>query len=182
MNNIIELVFITDCSKAMAGKEFETVGRINSIIDGWRNSGKTVYISTFVFNNTAVMLHDRLKIEKVRPLTISELKTGGSAALYDTVTAVVKHIWNIHHYIRREDVPEQTIFHIISSGRDTASTKYTRQTVQKLTDERKTKSRWQFVFENTATCIYENNTADSTISDSDFEILMKILGKKKYKW
>ena len=45
MNNIIELVFIVDCSDAMAGKEFETVSSINRLLDSHRNTYETVYVT-----------------------------------------------------------------------------------------------------------------------------------------
>ena len=81
MNNIIELVFIVDCSEAMSGKGFETVSSINKLLDDHRNTYETVYVTTVVFNGEASMLHDRLKLATINPLTINDLKCGGSAAL-----------------------------------------------------------------------------------------------------
>ena len=105
MNNIIELVFIVDCSEAMSGKEFETVSSINKLLDSYRNTYETVCVTTIVFNGEASMFHDRLKLNTVSPLTINDLKCSGSAALYDTIGITINHIRNIHRYIRTEDIP-----------------------------------------------------------------------------
>ena len=141
MNNIIELVFIVDCSKAIEEKEFEVVSDINAIIDEYRTF-KTVYVTTVTFDTNAKMVHDRLRIGEINPLTISDVKAKNGSLLYDTIARVINHIRNIHHYIRKEDIPDETIFHIFSFGIDNASTKYTNLEIQKLIYERKRKEGW----------------------------------------
>lgn len=189
MNNITELVFIVDCSKAMTGFEFETVSRINSITDSYRNKVGITYINTFIFNGESDMIHDRLKISDVKPLTISDIKTGGDSAMYDTTVSVIKHIRNIHHYIRPEDIPQNTLFYIFSGGFENASVKYGRSTVKNMIDERRKRHKWEFYFEkeNIYTAkrditLIKTNTDDRIISDSDFEVLMKILNSGKSGW
>ena len=191
MGNIIELIFIVDCSKAMNGKEFETVSSINSIIDSYRRRDEIVYVNTFAFHKEARMLHDRLKIETVKPMTISDFKAGGDAALYDAVGIVINHFRNIHHYIRTEDIPYKTIFHIYSSGLENASVKYNRSDIRVLIEQQKKNCKWKFFFENENIFTARNELIlakepqteiESVINDSDFATLMKILGNSKLKW
>ena len=183
MSNIIEIVLIVDCSKLMSGQEFETVSRINAILDNYSKS-ECAYITTVVFNEIAYMLHDRLKVDLVKPLTISDIRANGKALLYDTVAVVINHIRNVHHYIRKEDIPDKTIFYVFSIGEDNISTKYTKEEIQKMAYERKIKDGWQFNFENINRNISSiddiHKTAQyNTISD-DFEILKKMLSKNRF--
>ena len=189
MNNIIELVFIVDCSDAMAGKEFETVSSINRLLDSHRSSGATVYVNTIVFSGEASMLHDRLKLDTVHPMTINDIKIGGSAALYDTIMSAINHIKNIHHYIRPEDVPSKTVFHIFSGGLENASVRYGRSAVRNMIEDCKKKYRWEFNFHNeniyTAKRALETAVAPSTpdygIDDDDFRKIMEILQNGRFK-
>lgn len=189
MNNIIELVFIVDCSEAMSGKEFETVSSINKLLDDHRNTYETVYVTTVVFNGEASMLHDRLKLATINPLTINDLKCGGSAALYDTIGITINHIKNIHHYIRTEDVPRKTVFHIFSAGLENASVKYGRSAVRNMIECQKKNNYWEFHFEReniyTAKKVIETNNTNSSmeygIDDDDFKKIMKILQNGRFK-
>ena len=189
MNNIIELVFIVDCSEAMSGKEFETVSSINRLLDSHRTTGETAYITTVVFNGQASMLHDRLKLDTVRPMTINDIKTGGSAALYDTIGITVNHIRNIHHYIRKEDIPYKTVFHIFSGGLENASVKYGRAAVRNMIEAQKKNNKWEFHFHNENIYIAKRTlettvtqpTSDYGIDDDDFRKIMEILQNGRFK-
>lgn len=188
MNNIIELVFIADCSHALVGKEFETVSSINKLLDKHRNTYETVYVTTVVFNGEASMLHDRLKLTTVNPLTINDLKCGGNAALYDSIGITINHIRNIHHYIRTEDVPRKTVFYIFSEGLENASVKYGRSAVRNMIEQQKKNSHWEFHFEReniyTAKKMIEKNnypTSEYGIDDEDFKKIMEILKNGRFK-
>ena len=189
MNNITELIFIVDCSDAMAGKEFETVSSINKLLDSYRNISTTVYVNAVIFSGEASMLHDRVKLGAVRPMTISDIKTGGSAALYDTTMSVINHIRNIHHYIRPEDVPYKTVFHIFSGGLENASVRYGRSAVRNIVEDCKEKYKWEFNFHNENIYIAKRAleapvkapTTAYGIDDDDFKKIMEILQNGRFK-
>lgn len=189
MGSITELVFIIDCSKAMAGQEFETVSSINKTLDRYRRQDN-VLVNIFTFNGEADMLYDRVDISQVKPLTISDVKAGGDSALFDTVASVVKHIRNIHHYIRKEDIPQKTKFFIYSSGFENTSLRYGRHGLHEMIDARKKQQGWEFIFEKKNIYTANKNlpdkstltTEDSVISDSDFKQLMNILKNGKFNW
>ncbi len=70
---------------------------------------------------------------------------GGCTALLDALGDTVKHIKNIHKYARKEDVPEHTMFVIITDGAENASKKYTSDQVKKEI-ERCKEDGWEFLF------------------------------------
>ena len=84
-----EIVFILDRSGSMAGLERDTVGGFNSMIEKQKKEKGSVLVSTVLFDNTAEVLHDRVDLEKIRPLTEKEYFVGGCTALLDAVGGAI---------------------------------------------------------------------------------------------
>ena len=145
-NNITELVFIIDKSGSMSGLESDTVGGFNSMIDQQKKEEGEVFVSTVLFNNRCEIIHDRVSIDRVEPMTDKQYWVGGSTALLDALGGAIKHIRNIHKYARREDVPEKTIILITTDGMENASREYTSDKVKAMIKECEEKLGWEFIF------------------------------------
>ena len=145
-NNITELVFILDRSGSMAGLEKDTIGGFNSMIEKQRKLDGKCYVSTVLFDNTSVVIHDRVELEKVRKMTEDDYTVGGCTALLDAVGSAVKHISTIHRYIRKEDLPQHTMFVITTDGCENASHNYTAREIKKLIETKREKDGWEFIF------------------------------------
>ena len=72
-----ELVFILDRSGSMAGLEADTIGGFNSMIARQRQEAGEALVSTVLFDNESVVIHDRLPLAKVPPMTKKEYFTRG---------------------------------------------------------------------------------------------------------
>ena len=70
-----ELVFILDRSGSMAGLEADTIGGFNSMIAKQKKEAGEALVSTVLFDNESVVIHDRLPLEKVPPMTEKEYFT-----------------------------------------------------------------------------------------------------------
>ena len=68
-NGITELVFILDKSGSMGGLENDTVNGFNSMLEDQRAGEGRVLVTTVLFSNRSSMLHDRVDISEVKPLT-----------------------------------------------------------------------------------------------------------------
>lgn len=145
-NNLTELVFVIDRSGSMNGLESDTIGGFNSMIEKQRSGEGTVYVSTVLFSTDRVVIHDRRSIEGVDPMTEEQYSVGGCTALLDAVGSAIHHIGNVHKYAREEDVPEKTLFVIITDGLENASREYSRAQVKRMIDRQKEKYGWEFIF------------------------------------
>lgn len=143
---LTELVFILDRSGSMSGLEQDTIGGFNSMIQKQKASHVRGLVSTVLFNNDAVVLHDRIKLSDVPKMTTSEYQVGGMTALLDAVGSAIKHIGNIHKYARKEDLPTSTIFVITTDGMENASRIYKLDQVKKMIEDQKRKYDWEFIF------------------------------------
>ncbi|MBO4363079.1 MAG: VWA domain-containing protein [Clostridia bacterium] len=144
-NNITEMVFILDKSGSMAGLESDTIGGFNGMIAKQKGEEGVAYVTTVLFSNRSVTIHDRVPVENVPELTRNEYSVGGCTALIDAIGQTVEHIETIHRYARPEDVPANTVFVITTDGLENASTKYTAKDVKKLVSKKREEG-WEFIF------------------------------------
>ena len=144
--NLTELVFILDRSGSMAGLEKDTIGGFNSMIAKQRREPGEAYVSTILFDNHREVIHDRVDIHKIQPMTQEQYYVRGSTALLDAVGNFIRHIANVHKYAREEDRPEKTLFIIITDGMENASREYSYERVRKMIEHEKEKYGWEFIF------------------------------------
>ena len=145
-NNITELVFILDRSGSMAGLESDTIGGFNAMIEKQKKQDGVCWVSTVLFSNESRVIHDRVKLETVRPMTEDDYTVGGCTALIDAIGDAIRHIGNVHKYARPEDVPAHTVFVITTDGMENASRKYSAQEVRQKIERMKEEKGWEFLF------------------------------------
>ena len=145
-NNITELVFILDRSGSMSGLEGDTIGGFNSMIEKQRRQDGECFVSTILFDHVSEVLHDRIKLSEIQKMTEMDYTVRGSTALIDAIGGAIHHIGNVHKYARLDDVPQNTLFVIMTDGMENASRHYTAKTVRKMIDRQKKKFGWEFLF------------------------------------
>ena len=144
--NLTELVFILDRSGSMAGLEGDTIGGFNAMIEKQKREPGEAYVSTVLFDNTSEVIHDRVKLADISPMTDRDYYVRGCTALLDAIGGAIHHIGNIHKYAREEDVPEHTLFVITTDGMENASRRYDSGRVKAMIQRQKEKYGWEFLF------------------------------------
>lgn len=144
--NLTEIVFIIDKSGSMSGLETDTVGGFNSMIEKQKSSEGEALVTTVLFSNELQLLHDRISIKDIKPMTTSDYFVSGCTALLDAIGKTILHIGDIHKYAREEDVPAHTMFIITTDGMENASRFYSSRQVKELIETKKQKYGWEFLF------------------------------------
>lgn len=145
-NNITELVFILDRSGSMSGLEADTIGGFNAMIEKQKEKDGLVYVSTVLFDNESEVLHDRVEIREVKPMTREDYEVGGCTALLDAIGGAIHHIGNVHKYARPEDVPAHTVFVITTDGMENASHRYSSAEIKHKIKSQQERYGWEFIF------------------------------------
>ena len=144
--NLTELVFILDRSGSMSGLERDTIGGFNAMIEKQKKQDGECIVSTVLFNNDSQVIHDRVPLDKIEPMTERDYYVSGGTALIDAIGGAIHHIGNVHKYARKEDVPENTIFIITTDGCENASYRYSSDKVKRMIEHEKEKYGWEFLF------------------------------------
>ena len=146
MKNLTELVFILDRSGSMAGLESDTIGGFNSMIKKQQTETEgNAFVSTVLFDHESIVLHDRIQLAEIKPLTRKDYRVRGTTALLDAIGDALKHIRNVHKYARDEDRPQKTLFVITTDGMENASVKFSYREIKRLIKQQK-ELGWEFIF------------------------------------
>ena len=143
---LTEIVFILDRSGSVGGLESDTIGGYNSLIEKQKKEEGEAYISTVLFDDVCEVLHDRVSLDEIKPMTDKEYFVRGCTALLDAIGGAIKHIGNVHKYAREEDRPEKTLFIITTDGQENSSKQYNYEKIKRMVERQKEKHGWEFLF------------------------------------
>ncbi|MBM7580391.1 vWA domain-containing protein [Jeotgalibacillus terrae] len=143
---LTELVFILDKSGSMSGLESDTIGGYNSMLEKQKMIKGECNITTILFDHTYELLHDRMDIREVSPLTEKDYQIGGSTALLDAVGRTLHKIINVQKYAKADARAEKVMFVIITDGEENSSCEYSAGKIKALIEQQKTEYGWEFVF------------------------------------
>ena len=142
---VIEIVFIIDKSGSMSGLESDTISGFNSMLKEQQAQPGAAVITTVFFNNNCFLLHDRIDVHAVAPITAKEYQVGGSTALLDAVGKTIKRLRKKQEPM----VPElrgKALFFIITDSVENSSIKYSYDEVMNIIKHQKEKDMWDFIF------------------------------------
>ncbi|MCL1896431.1 MAG: VWA domain-containing protein [Clostridiales bacterium] len=144
--NMTELVFILDRSGSMGGLESDTIGGYNTMLAKQQEEDGECRITTVLFDNQYDVLHDRLELKAVGPITEKEYFVRGSTALLDAVGRTVEKIKNVQKASKPEYRADKVLFVITTDGMENSSREYSYERVKKMVKEQTEEHGWEFVF------------------------------------
>ena len=143
--NLTELVFIIDRSGSMGGLESDTIGGFNSVLKANKEMDGECIVSTILFDHEAYVLHDRVDIREIKPMTSKDYQVRGCTALLDAVGGAIKHTKKVQKYMPDGHKAGHVIFAIITDGYENASHKYDYAQVKEMIKSCEKKG-WEFMF------------------------------------
>lgn len=144
-NKDIELVCILDKSGSMMGLEKDTIGGFNSLLEKQKGEKGEARVTTVLFDHRYTMLHNRLPIQEVKPLTKEDYSPEGSTALLDAVGRTIDLLLEHHGTLQKEQKPS-VMFVIITDGEENSSQDYTLEKIRKRIGFCKENEGWEFIY------------------------------------
>lgn len=145
-NDLAELAFILDRSGSMAGLESDTIGGFNAFLEKQKALPGEARLTTVLFNDRDFLLHDRLDIRAVAPLTEKQYQVGGSTALLDAVGRTIDKIDRAQRHSSEEYRAGRVLIAITTDGLENASREYTLPRVRAMIERQKSECGWEFLF------------------------------------
>lgn len=146
MAMISELVFILDRSGSMSGLEQDTIGGYNFMLEKQKAVEGEARITTVLFDNNYELLHDRIDIRAVSPITEKEYYVGGSTALLDAIGRTINKIGNAQKHTAEDYRADKVLFVITTDGMENASREYDFEKIKAMVERQKSKYGWEFIF------------------------------------
>jgi uncharacterized protein YegL len=144
--NGTELVFILDRSGSMSGLEADTIGGYNAMLAKQKNEEGEATVTTVLFNHDIDLLHDRIKIKGIAPITEREYEVGGTTALLDAIGSTIHKIGNVQKRTSEEERAGKVLFVITTDGMENASREYDYGKIKAMIEHQKVKYDWEFIF------------------------------------
>ena len=144
--NLIEIVVILDKSGSMETLANDTIGIYNSFIREQKEIHADTILTTVLFNNTYKLLHDRISIRDVKPITNKDYAAKGKKALLDAVGKTIKDIGFKLYNTPEADRPRNIIFFIITNGEEDISKEYSHEKIKGMAELQKKTYGWEFIF------------------------------------
>lgn len=144
--DLTELVFILDKSGSMAGLEADTIGGFNAMLEKQKEVGGECRITTVLFDNRYELLHDRIDIRAVRPITDKDYAVGGSTALLDAVGRTILKAVGVQRNTAEEFRADKVLFVIITDGEENASREFSADRIREMIELQTKRFGWEFIF------------------------------------
>jgi len=143
---LTELVFILDRSGSMSGLVSDTIGGFNSMFEKQKEVEGECKVTTILFDNLYEVLHERVDIKDIQPITNKEYWVRGNTALLDALGKAINDLGVVLHNTPDENRPEKVMFVIITDGYENASREFTKEKVKEMVEHQSNVYNWEFIF------------------------------------
>lgn len=144
--NRTELVFILDRSGSMAGLEADTIGGYNAMLEKQKKEAGEATVTTVLFDDKYELLHDRIDLKGIAPITDREYYVRGCTALLDAIGRTIQKIANAQKHTAPAQRADKVLFVITTDGYENASREYSYDQIRRMVEREKTEYDWEFLF------------------------------------
>lgn len=143
---LTELVFILDRSGSMAGLESDTIGGYNSLLEKQKKEPGEATVTTVLFDDRYELLHDRISLRGIAPMTDKEYFVRGNTAMLDAIGKTINKIGNAQKHTAEDERAENVLIVITTDGLENASREFNYDKVRSMIEHQKSKYGWEFIF------------------------------------
>jgi uncharacterized protein YegL len=126
--------------------ESDTIGGFNSMLQKQKDEPGECRITTVLFDNDYEILHDRIEIKAVSPVTEREYFVRGSTALLDAVGKTINKIGGAQKNTAEEYRAGKVLFVITTDGMENSSREFGYDRIKAMIEHQKSKYNWEFIF------------------------------------
>jgi len=144
--NTTDIVFILDRSGSMGGRENDTIGGYNSFLAKQQAENGKARVTTILFDDRVDLIHERIDMAQVEPITNKEYYVRGSTALLDAIGKSVYDLQAVHLNEGKTKDNSGAIFVIITDGEENASHTYSYAQIRELIQHKTIDDEWQFIY------------------------------------
>ena len=144
--NRTELVFILDRSGSMSGLEADTIGGFNSMLAKQMKEDGEAVVTTVLFDDRYELLHDRIPLQGVAPITDDQYYVRGSTALLDAIGQTITKIASAQKHTAPDMRADKVLFVITTDGYENASREYSYEKIKSIVEHEREKYGWEFLF------------------------------------
>ena len=104
------------------------------------------FVTTVLFDDKYELLHDRINVKGISPMTEKEYFVCGCTALLDAMGKTINKTLNVQRNINEQERADKVMFVITTDGMENASTEYNYEKIRKMVERQKEKYGWEFIF------------------------------------
>ena len=143
--NVTEIVFILDRSGSMSGLESDTIGGYNAMLTIQKDAEGEAIVTTVLFNHDYELLHDRINVKGVAPLSQKDYEVSGTTALLDAIGHTINKIKKAQNATLKEHQADKVLFVITTDGLENSSHEFNYKKIKQMIGQQK-ECGWEFIF------------------------------------
>lgn len=161
------LVFILDRSGSMKDLQNDTISGFNSLIEKQKKEPGRTIVTTALFDNEYILVHENSDIQDVKELTLKDCYARGTTALYDAIGNTIDKVGLYLHQLPEDQRPKKIVVTIITDGEENASREFTQHQIKEMIKHQTEKYNWEFIYLGANVDSYTNaqNLYINTYSD-----------------
>ena len=130
----------------MSGLESDTIGGFNAMLDKQKQADGSATVTTVLFSDGVDLLHDRIDIRGVAPISAENYSVGGCTALLDAIGLTIRKIGSAQKHTDEKQRASRVMMVITTDGLENASREFSYSQVKQMVNRQQEKYGWEFIF------------------------------------
>jgi len=142
------ITVILDRTGSMESIRDDTIGGFNSYLQSQKAEPGTATLTLAQFDtqDPYEVIHRFKPIGEVPELTRETFVPRAATPLLDALGRGINDLEKSLSELKEDDRPTKVVFVVVTDGQENSSREFRKETIEKMIQERKDKSDWQFVF------------------------------------